>query len=85
MPGGRDSRRNIDSFEQTLNQNLDRWPEVFTKPMSCAKSLKTMKGCYAVMCALNSARKHWQRFRRFEIQTLYRELLNRKLSGRPIR
>jgi hypothetical protein len=81
----RSRQKNFELLKQTLSQYLDRWLEVSAKPRLRAKSLHDYEvllrryvrpGIGAKALAVVSA---------FDIQTLYRELVDQSLSARSIR
>ena len=81
----RDRGRNLDSSKQTLNQYLDRWLDICAKPRLRAKSLKDYEGLLRRYVRPQLGTKALASVSAFDIQTLYRELLNRRLSARSIR
>lgn len=85
MLGGRDQGRNLDSSKQILNQYLDRWLEICAKPRLRAKSLQDYEGLLRRYVRPQLGTKTLSTVSAFDIQTLYRELLNRSLSARSIR
>ena len=85
MLGERDLGRNISSSKQTLNQYLDRWLEVCAKPRLRAKSFQDYEGLLRRYVRPRLGAKILISITGFEIQTLYRELLDRGLSARTIR
>ena len=85
MLGERDSGRNLDSSKQTLNQYLDRWLEVRAKPRLRANSFLDYEGLLRRYVRPQLGTKALATVFAFDIQTLYRELLNRGLSARSIR
>ncbi len=85
MLGERDSGRNLDSSKQTLNQYLDRWLDVCAKPRLRAKGFRDYEGLLRRYIRLRLGAKTLSAVSAFDIQTLYRELLDRGLSARSIR
>jgi integrase len=85
MLGERDRGRNLDSSKQTLNQYLDRWLEVCAKPRLRAKSLQDYAGLLRRYVRPQLGTRTLPIVSAFDIQTLYRELLDRGLSARSIR
>ena len=85
MLGERDNGRNLDSSKQTLNQYLDRWLEVCAKPRLRAKSLQDYEGLLRRYVRPRLGPKAVAHVSAFDIQTLYRELLDQSLSARSIR
>ena len=85
MLGERDRGRNLDSSKQTLNQYLDRWLEVCAKPRLRVKSFLDYEGLLRRYVRSQLGTKALATVSAFDIQTLYRELLNRSLSARSIR
>lgn len=85
MLGERDRGRNLDSSKQTLNQYLDRWLEVCAKPRLRAKSLQDYEGLLRRYVRPQLGMKGLPTVSAFDIQMLYRELLDRSLSARSIR
>ncbi len=85
MLGERDLGRNLDSSRQTLNQFLNRWIEVCAKPRLRAKSLRDYEGLLRRYVRPTLGAKVLATVSAFDIQALYRELLNRSLSARSIR
>ena len=85
MLGERDRGRNLDSSKQTLNQYLDRWLKVCAEPRLRAKSLQDYEGLLRRYVRPRLGTKALAHVSAFDIQTLYRELLNRSLSARSIR
>lgn len=85
MLGERDRGRNLDSSRQTLNQFLDRWIDVCAKPRLRAKSLRDYEGLLRRYVRPTLGAKALATVSAFDIQALYRELLDRDLSARSIR
>jgi integrase len=86
MLGERDRGRNLDSSKQTLNQYLDRWITVCAEPRLRPKSLQEdYEGLLRRNVRPRIGMKALAHVSAFDIQTLYRELLNRSLSARSIR
>lgn len=85
MLGERDRGRNLDSSKQTLNQYLDRWLEVCAKPRLRAKSFRDYEGLLRRHVRPDMGGKALPTISAFDIQTLYRKLLNQNLSARSIR
>ena len=85
MLSERDCGRSIDSSKQTLNQYLDRWLEVCAKPRLRAKSLKDYAGLLRRYIRPEFGAKPLASVAAFDIQKLYRELLDGGLSARTIR
>ncbi len=81
----RDRGRNLDSSKQTLNQYLDLWLKVCAKSRLRAKSLQDYEGLLRRYVRPRLGTKALPHVSAFDIQTLYRELLNRGLSARSIR
>ena len=85
MLSERDLGRNLDSSKQTLNQYLDRWLEVCAKPRLRAKSLRDYEGLLRRYVRPQLGMKFLVSVQAFDVQSLYRELLDRGLSPRSIR
>jgi integrase len=85
MLSERDLGRNLDSSKQTLNQYLDRWLEVCAKPRLRAKSLQDYEGLLRRYVRPQLGMKPLVSVQAFDVQRLYRELLDRGLSARSIR
>ncbi len=85
MLGERDLGRNLDSSRQILNRYLDRWLELCAKPRLRAKSLKDYVGLLRRYVRPQLGMKPLVSVQAFDIQRLYRELLDRGLSPRSIR
>lgn len=85
MLGERDCGRSIDSSKQTLNQHLDPWLEVCAKPRLRAKSFKDYEGLLRRYIRPQLGSKPLASVAAFDIQKLYRELLDGGLSARTIR
>jgi integrase len=85
MLGERDRGRNLDSSEQTLNQYLGLWLEVCAKPRLRAKSLRDYEGLLRRYVRPGLGAKALGAISAFDIQTLYRELLDRSLLACSIR
>src|SRR5260370_33448049 len=85
MLGERDRGRNLNSSKQTLNQSLDRWLEVCAKPRLRAKSLQDYEGLLRRYVRPQLGIKGLPTVSAFDIQMLYRELLDRSLSARSTR
>jgi integrase len=85
MLSERDLGRNLDSSKQTLNQYLDRWLEVCAKPRLRAKSFQDYEGLLRRYVRPQLGMKPLVSVQAFDIQCLYRELLDRGLSARSIR
>ena len=85
MLSERDRGRNLESSKQTLNQFLDRWLEVCAKPRLRAKSLRDYEGLLRRYVRPRIGTKVLPAISAFDIQTLYQELLDRRLSARSIR
>jgi len=87
MLGERDLGRNLDSSKQTLNQYLeylDRWLEVCAKPRLRAKSLQDYAGLLRRYVRPRLGMKPLGSVQAFDVQSLYREPLDRGLSARSI-
>jgi integrase len=85
MLGERDLGRNIRSSKQTLNQYLEHWLDICARPRLRVKSFRDYSRLLArYVCPRLGARPLGE-VSSAEIQTLYSELLNRKLSARTIR
>jgi integrase len=85
MLSERDLGRNIDSTKQTLNQYLDRWLEVCARPRLRAKSFLDYEGLLRRHIRPQLGTKPLACVQAFDIQGLYRDLLDRGLSPRTIR
>ena len=85
MLSERDLGRNLDSSKQTLNQYLDRWLEVCAKPRLRAKSFQDYEGLLRRYVRPQLGMKPLVSVQAFDVQSLYRELLDRGLSARSIR
>jgi integrase len=85
MLNERDLGRNLDSSKQTLNLYLDRWLEVCAKPRLRAKSFQDYEGLLRRYVRPQLGMKPLASVQAFDIQSLYRELLDRGLSARSIR
>jgi hypothetical protein len=78
MLGERDRGWNLDSARQTLNQYLDRWLDV-CEPRLRAKSLQGYKGLLHRNVRPQLGINTLAHVSAFDIQRLYRKLLNRSL------
>ncbi|MGD0458194.1 MAG: site-specific integrase [Terriglobia bacterium] len=85
MLSERDLGRNLDSSKQTLNQYLDRWLEVCAKPRLRTKSFQDYEGLLRRYVRPQLGIKPLVSIQPLDIQSLYRELLDRGLSPRSIR
>jgi site-specific recombinase XerD len=85
MLSERDLGRNLDSSKQTINQYLDRWLEVCAKPRLRTKSFQDYEGLLRRYVRPQLGVKPLVSVQAFDIQSLYRELLDRGLSARSIR
>jgi integrase len=85
MLNERDLGRNLDSSKQTLNQYLDRWLEVCAKPRLRTKSFQDYEGLLRRYVRPQLGIKPLVSVHPFDIQSLYRELLDRGLAARSIR
>jgi integrase len=85
MLGERDLGRNIRSSKQTLNQYLDHWLDICARPRLRAKSFRDYSSLLARYVCPRLGATPLGEVSPAEIQTLYSELLNRKLSARTIR
>lgn len=85
MLGERDCGRNLDSSKQTLNQYLDRWLEVCARPRLRTKSFQDYKGLLRRYVRPRLGTKVLVTVSAFDIQALYRELIDRSLSARTVR
>ena len=83
MLGERDRGRNLDSPRQTLNQFLDRWLEVCSRPRLRPKSLRDYEGLMRRYVRPTLGAKTLATVSAFDIQVLYRDMLDR--SCRPVR
>lgn len=85
MLSERDLGRNIHSSKQTLDQYLDRWLAVCARPRLRAKSFQDYEGLLRRYIGPQLGTKPLASVQAFDIQSLYRELLDRGLSARTIR
>jgi len=85
MLSERDLGRNLDSSKQTLNLYLDRWLEVCAKPRLRTKSFQDYEGLLRRYVRPQLGIKPLVSVQPFDIQSLYRELLDRGLAARSIR
>jgi len=85
MLGERDHGRKLDSSKQTLNQYLNRWLELCAKPRLRSKSLKDYDGLLRRYVRPGLGPKALAAISALDIQTLYGDLLVRRLSARSIR
>ena len=85
MLGERDRGRKLNSSKQTLDQYLNRWIELCAKPRLRAKSLKDYEGLLRRYVRPGLGPKALASISAFDIQTLYGDLLARRLSARSIR
>jgi len=85
MLNERDMERNLDSPKQTLNLYLDRWLEVCAKPRLRAKSFRDYEGLLRRYVRPQLGMKPLVSVQALDIQSLYRELLDRGLAARSIR
>ena len=81
----RDLGRNLDSSKQTLNLYLDRWLEVCAKPRLRTKSFEDYKGLLRRYVRPQLGIKLLVSVQPLDIQSLFRELLDRGLAARSIR
>jgi integrase len=70
---------------QTLNQYLDRWLEACARPRLRAKSFQDYEGLLRRYIRPQLGTKPLASLQAFDIQSLYRDLLDRGLSARTIR
>jgi integrase len=85
MLAERDLGRNIRPSRQTLGQYLDHWLDICAGPRLRAKSLRDYSTLLARYVRPPLGARPLGELSPAEIQTLYSELLNRKLSARTIR
>jgi integrase len=85
MLSERDLGRNINSSKQTLNQYLDRWLEICARPRLRARSFQDYAGLLRRYIRPRLGTRPLASVQGFDIQSLYRELLDRGLSTRTIR
>jgi integrase len=85
MLAERDLGRNIRSSRQTVGQYLDHWLDICARPRLRAKSLRDYSTLLARYVRPRLGARPLGELSPAEIQTLYSELLNRKLSARTIR
>jgi hypothetical protein len=84
MLAERDLGRNIRSSRQTVGQYLDHWLDICARPRLRAKSFRDYSSLLARYVRPNLGSRSFGELSSAEIQTLYSELLNRKLSPRTI-
>ena len=85
MLGERERGRKLDSSKPTLNHYLDQWLELCAKPRLRTKSLKDYEGLLRRYVRPGLGQKALASISALDIQTLYRDLLDRNLSARSIR
>jgi len=85
MLGERDLGRNIRSSKQTLNQYLEHWLDICARPRLRVKSFRDYSSLLERYVCPRLGTRPLGEISPAEIQTLYSELLNRKLSARTIR
>src|SRR5260370_802682 len=76
--------RNIRSSGQTVGQSLDRWLDICARPRLRARSFRDYLSLLARYVRPRLDARPLGELSPAEIQTLYSELLNRKLSARTI-
>jgi hypothetical protein len=81
----RDLGRNIRSSRQTLGQYLDHWLDICARPRLRAKSLRDYSSLLALYVRPRLGSRPLGEVSAVDIQALYSELLDRKLSARTIR
>ncbi|MFY9936157.1 MAG: tyrosine-type recombinase/integrase [Silvibacterium sp.] len=84
MLSERDLGRNIRSSRQTVGQYLDHWLDICARPRLRAKSFHDYWSLLARYVRPRLGARPFGEISPAEIQTLYSELLNRKLSARTI-
>jgi integrase len=84
MLAERDLGRNIRSSRQTLGQYLDHWLDICARPRLRAKSFRDYASLLARYVRPHLGSRSFGELSPAEIQKLYSELLNRKLSPRTI-
>jgi len=80
----RDLGRNIRSSRQTVGQYLDHWLDICARPRLRAKSFRDYSGLLARYVRPHLGSRSFGELSPAEIQKLYSDLLNRKLSPRTI-
>ncbi len=80
----RDLGRNIRSSRQTVGQYLDHWLDICARPRLRAKSFRDYSSLLARYVRPHLGLRSFGELSPAEIQKLYSELLNRKLSPRTI-
>jgi integrase len=85
MLAERDLGRNIISSRQTVGQYLDHWLDICARPRLRAKSFRDYSTLLARYVRPRLGERRFGELTAAEIQGLYSELLNRKLSPRTIR
>jgi integrase len=84
MLAERDLGRNIRSSRRTVGQYLDHWLDICARPRLRAKSFRDYSSLLARYVRPHLGSRSFGELSSAEIQTLYIELLNRKLSARTI-
>ena len=84
MLSERDLGRNIRSSRQTVGQYLDHWLDICARPRLRAKSFRDYWSLLARCVRPRLGARPLGEISPAEIQTLYSELLNRKVSARTI-
>lgn len=84
MLAERDLGRNIRSSRQTVGQYLDHWLSICARPRPRAKSFRDYVALMARYVCPRLGERRLGELSSVEIQALYGELLNRKLSVRTI-
>jgi hypothetical protein len=84
MLAERDLCRNTRSSRQTVGQYLDHWLDIFARPRLRAKNFRDYSSLLARYVRPNLGSRSFGELSPPEIQKLYCELLNRKLSPRTI-
>ena len=85
MLAERDLGRNIISSRQTVGQYLDHWLDICARPRLRAKSFRDYSTLLTRYVRPRLGERRFGELSAAEIQGLYGELLNRKLSPRTIR
>lgn len=85
MLAERDLGRNIISSRQTVGQYLDHWLEICARPRLRTKSYGDYSSLIARYVLPRLGERRFGELSAAEVQGLYSELLNRKLSARTIR
>jgi integrase len=84
MLAERDLGRNIRSSRQTVSQYLDHWLSICARPRLRAKSFRDYRTLMAGYVRSRLGERRLGELSSVEIQALYGELLNRRLSARTI-